>query len=72
MLTADLERNLLELSREQHNSDQLHKQLTAQLEVHKDLMALLKKIPSDIVAEFTKDGSTLSEILNSESAIKAK
>jgi hypothetical protein len=72
LLNADLKKNLLELSREHHNSEQLHKQLTAQLEVHKELMAHLKKIPSEVINEFTKDGGSLAKILTSENATQAK
>lgn len=72
LLDADLKKNLIELSREHHNSDQLHKQLTAQLEFQKELMTVLKKIPSEVITEFTKDDGSLAKILMSASTTQEK
>lgn len=72
LLKKDLEKNLMELSRAQHNSDQLHKQLTAQLDAHKELIKLLKEIPREVLKQFTKDEGALAELLTSATTTHTK
>jgi len=72
LLKKDLEKNLIELSRAQHNSDQLHTQLTKQLEAHKELMKLLKDVPSDVFKQFPKDEGALAQLLALETTTQTK
>jgi hypothetical protein len=72
LLKKDLEKNLMELSRVQHNSDQLHKQLTGQLDAHKELIELLKEVPSEVFKQFTKDEGALARLLTSATTTQTK
>jgi hypothetical protein len=50
----------------------IEKQLYEQLETHKQLVNALKKLPEDLVHEFTKDGGIISNILVAEQTTHAK
>jgi hypothetical protein len=72
MLQSDLNDRILDLGRERYNTEQLQKSLNAQQESHKELIAALSKSQSAIVDELTKEGSVLSNLVNSESLLQAK
>ncbi|RDL37074.1 uncharacterized protein BP5553_04507 [Venustampulla echinocandica] len=63
LLKEDLQKNLIELSREQHHSEQLHLQLSGQLKAHRELAELLRKIPVDVAHQLTGNETVLGQVL---------
>jgi len=65
-LQKDLDERLLDLGRERHNTKTLHKQLTGQKEMHKELVALIKSdTPAMILVELAKNGGIIQKLLES-------
>ncbi|KAF4627776.1 hypothetical protein G7Y89_g10377 [Cudoniella acicularis] len=71
-LGDDLQKNLLHLSREQYHSEELLKQLNAQLESQKEVVDILKKIPGDVINEFVKEKGIMERLLASGSSTQGK
>lgn len=72
LLKVELERNVLELGRERHLSEQYQKQLNAQSSSHKELVELLKNTQTSIVDDLTKEGGILTRLLTSDNTTKTK
>ena len=68
----DLNKNMLELSRSRHATEQLQKQLTARDSSHREIVESLKSTQSNMVRELTQNGSVLARLLDSESSTLAK
>ncbi|KAH6679298.1 hypothetical protein B0J14DRAFT_294611 [Halenospora varia] len=72
LLQESLNKNLMELGRETKRREDLDKQLTAQLEVHKGLVETLKKVPAEVFSKFTCENGVFEAILASGTTTQSK
>lgn len=72
LLKVELERNVLELGRERHLSEQFQKQLNAQSSSHNEIVELLKNTKTSIVDDLTKEGGVLARLLTSDNTTQTK
>ncbi len=72
MLKADLDKIIVELSRERHQVEKLQDQVNGQSANHKQIIELLMKHQSSTVDELAKKGGLLENVLNAENLTQTK
>jgi hypothetical protein len=71
-LQADIDKQLKFLQLEQNRADRLERELSDKLGTHKDLIAILNKIPENLHNELIKDGGIVSSCLATEQRMSKK
>jgi hypothetical protein len=72
LLQADVEKALIELSREKYQVEQLEKARVDPPDSHKELVELLKKTPKEVTNELNKEESLLAKLLELGKATQAR
>jgi hypothetical protein len=72
LIQSDLDLRLEDLGREKFNVKQLQEQLQGHINLHKQLVEMMQKLPEDVTGKLIGEDSILGKILSSENATKTK
>jgi hypothetical protein len=72
LIQSGLDLRLEDLGREKFNVKQLQEQLQGHINLHKQLVEMMQKLPEEVTGKLIGEDSILGKILNSENATKAK
>jgi chromosome segregation ATPase len=72
LVQSDLDLRLEDLGREKVNVQQLQEQLQGHINLHKQLVEMMQKLPEEVTGNLIGEDSFLGQILSSAHATKAK
>jgi hypothetical protein len=72
LIQSDLDLRLEDLGREKFNVQQLQEQLHGHINLHKQLIEMMQKLPEEVTGKLIGEDGILGKILSSENATKAK
>jgi hypothetical protein len=72
LIQSDLDLRQEDLEREKSNVQQLQEQLQGHINLHKQLVETMQKLPEEVTGKLIGEDSILGQILSSENATKAK
>jgi hypothetical protein len=72
LIQSDLDLRLEDLGREKFNVQQLQEQLQGHINLHKQLVEMMRKLPEEVTGKLIGEDSIFGQILSSENATKTK